>query len=74
MLTGWVNYFCLVDTSHVYQAIDLHTIPRVRKWYGRKPLSRSGVRGTLPSGRLHGEWGLVRLRARSTQIPWAENS
>ncbi|WP_437193285.1 hypothetical protein [Planctomicrobium sp. SH527] len=36
--------------------------------------ARSGVRRELPSGRLHGELALVRLRARKTQIPWAEKS
>lgn len=74
MLTGWANYFCLGDTAHVYQAIDRHTIRRVRIWYGRKHQARSGVRKELPSGRLHGKLGLVRLRARKTQIPWAEKS
>ncbi|WP_437193331.1 group II intron maturase-specific domain-containing protein [Planctomicrobium sp. SH527] len=74
MLTGWANYFCLGDTVHVYQAINRHTIRRVRYWYGRKHQARSGVRKELPSGRLHGELALVRLRARKTQIPWAEKS
>ena len=72
LLTGWANYFILGQVSPAYAAIDRHATRRLRQWLGRKHKVRSGLYVRFPDERLRQEYGLTRLGARTTSLPWAK--
>ena len=72
LLTGWANYFILVQVSPAYAAIDRHATRRLRQWLCRKHQVRSGPYVRFPDERLWKEYGLTRLGTRTTSLPWAK--
>ena len=72
LLTGWANYFVLGQVSPAYAAIDRHATRRLRQWLCRKHKVRSGQYVRFPDERLWQEYGLTRLAARTTSLPWAK--
>ena len=72
LLTGWANYFILGQVSPAYVAIDRHVTCRLRRWLCRKHKVRPGNYVRFPDKRLWHEYGLTRLRGRTTSLPWAK--
>lgn len=70
-LTGWANYFCLGPVSNAYHAVEQHTCRRLRQWLCAKHKEQAGGNTRFPSTVLHLQFGLVRLTARTTSLPWA---
>jgi group II intron reverse transcriptase/maturase len=70
-LKGWSNYFRLGPVSNAYRAVDLHTLRRLRHWLCKKHKVRGSGRSRFPPEYLYHELGLVRLRAKTRNFPWA---
>jgi RNA-directed DNA polymerase len=70
-LVGWANYFCLGPVSKAYQAIDAHTVCRLRRWLCWKHKARGAARGRYSYAYLHDTLGLVRLPTLTQRLPWA---
>jgi RNA-directed DNA polymerase len=71
LLLGWSNYFCLGPVSPTYGAIDRHCRQRLRQWLCAKHKVSSRGTSRFPDQYLHDELGLIRLRARTKNFPWA---
>ena len=71
-LDGWANYFCLGPVSKAYQVVDAHTNYRLRQWLCRK--HRVGSKGIkrYPDRHLYEKLRLIRLPARTRNLPWAK--
>ena len=72
LLTGWGNYFYLGQVQPAYNAVDMHTIRRLRQWLCRKHKVRNGKYVRFPDARLYDQYGLVRLTRTTTGFPWAK--
>ncbi len=70
-LVGWANYFCLGPVSQAYRAVDSHTRHRLRQWLRRKHAARRKGKTHFPDEYLYDTLGLVRLAARTRDLPWA---
>jgi group II intron reverse transcriptase/maturase len=70
-LKGWSNYFRLGPVSNAYQAVDLHTLRRLRHWLCKKHKVRGSGRSRFPPEYLYDELGLARHRAKTRNFPWA---
>lgn len=70
-LKGWANYFCLGPVSPAYQLLDTHARQRLRRWLCKKHkvVGKGGKR--YPDQHLD-SLGLVRLSARTRDLPWAK--
>jgi RNA-directed DNA polymerase len=71
-LTGWANYFSLGPVSKPYRAIEQYTKLRLRRWLCMKHKVRNTGWKRYPDGHLHEKLGLVRLCARTRNLPWAK--
>jgi len=71
MMIGWTNYFCLGPVSKAYRAIERHARKRLRQWLCAKHKVRWPARKRFPEAGLHEVMGLVRLTARTRNVPWA---
>src|SRR5512142_2461292 len=71
-LEGWANYFCLGQVHKAYQAVDRHTCHRLRQWLRAKHQSRTLGYSRYPNESLHEVLGLVRLKDRTRDFPWAK--
>jgi RNA-directed DNA polymerase len=71
-LEGWANYFCLGPVTKAYQAVDRHTCHRLRQWLRAKHQSRTLGYSRYPNESLHEVLGLVRLKGRTRNFPWAK--
>lgn len=70
-LTGWANYFCLGSASKSYRAIDRHTALRMRWWLCDKhKVPKATTRFSYDH--LYDKVGLIRLRTRARNLPWAK--
>jgi RNA-directed DNA polymerase len=73
MMTGWANYFCLGPVSKAYRAVEQHARERLRRWLCAKHKVRGRGTGRFPDAHLHDGLGLVRLTARTRNLPWAKS-
>jgi len=71
MMIGWTNYFCLGPASKAYRAIERHARKRLRQWLCAKHKVRWPARKRFPEAGLHEVMGLVRLTARTRNVPRA---
>lgn len=72
LLLGWGNYFCLGPVSKAYEAIDAHTRYRLRQWLcGKHKIGNQGT-SRYPDEYLYEQLALVRLSARTRNLPWAK--
>ena len=71
MMIGWTNYFCLGPVSKAYRAIERHARKRLRQWLCAKHKVRWPARKRFPEAGLHEVMGLVRLTARTRNVPRA---
>ena len=71
MLTGWGNYFYLGQVLPAYNAVDMHTMKRLRQWLCRKHKVKTGKFVHFPDARLYDEYGLIRLTLSTKRFPWA---
>src|SRR5215831_9827704 len=71
MMVGWANYFCLGPVSKAYRAIERHARKRLRQWLCAKHKVRWPARKRFPEAGLHEVMGLVRLTARTRNVPRA---
>lgn len=71
-LEGWANSFCLGQVSKAYQAVDRHTCHRLRQWLRSKYQSPTLGYSRYSNESLHGRLGLVRLKGRKRDFPWAK--
>jgi RNA-directed DNA polymerase len=70
-LLGWSNYFCCGSVSKAYQAVDRHTVRRLRQWLCIKhKVQRRGTQ-QFSEDVLYLKFGLVRLKSRTASFPWA---
>jgi group II intron reverse transcriptase/maturase len=71
-LTGWANYFRLGQVSKAYRSVDTHTRHRLRQWLQRKHKTRTRRYTRFSDEYLYDTLGLVRLPARTRNLPWAK--
>ncbi|HMB05306.1 MAG TPA: group II intron maturase-specific domain-containing protein [Isosphaeraceae bacterium] len=71
-LEGWANYFRLGQVTKAYQAVDRHACHRLRQWLRSKYQSRTMGYSRCPNESLHERLGLVRLKGRTRDFPWAK--
>jgi len=71
-LTGWANYFCLGPVSKAYRAVEEHARCRLRQWLRRKHQLQTRCTSRYSDDYLHDVLGLVRLRERTRDFPWAK--
>jgi group II intron reverse transcriptase/maturase len=71
LLVGWANYFCLGPVSTAYEAVDAHARFRLRQWLRRKHKIQGRGYTRFPDEHLYRDLGLVRLRVRTRNFPWA---
>ena len=72
VIEGWANYFQLGQVSPAYNAVDKHTIRRLRQWLCRKHKVRTGKYVRFSDARLWKDLGLTRLVPRTARFPWAK--
>ena len=72
MLVGWSNYFCRGSVNKAYRRINNHARQRVRQWLRRKHKLRGWSYTRFSDEYLHDELGLVQLRLRDRNVPWAK--
>jgi hypothetical protein len=71
LLLGWSNYFCLGPVSKAYRSVDRHASRRLRQWLRAKHKVQGEGTARFPDEYLHQELGLIRLRERTRNFPWA---
>ena len=71
LMVGWANYFNLGPVSTAYAAVDRQARRRLRQWLRRKHKLQSRGNSRFSDKYLHGELGLVQLRARRRGFPCA---
>ncbi len=72
LMVGWANYFCLGPVGKAYAGVDSHARHRLRQWLRRKHKMQSGEYARFSDTYLHQSLGLVRLRERPRNFPWAK--
>jgi RNA-directed DNA polymerase len=70
-MVGWANYFRLGPVSKAYRAVDTHARYRLRQWLRRKHKAPTAHKTLYSDEYLYEQLGLVRLEARSRNLPWA---
>jgi RNA-directed DNA polymerase len=72
-LQGWANFFSYGTIAHSYEVVDHYTRLRLRKFLCRRHKVPGHGTRRFPDGRLHAEFGLVRLtdvlRQRRSNAP-----
>jgi hypothetical protein len=71
-MIGWSNYFCLGPVSKAYRAVDAHARRRLRRWLRNKHGLAGQGTSRYPAEHLYDVLGLVRLSARTRNLPWAK--
>ncbi len=71
VMVGWANYFSQGPVGKPYRTVTGHARRRLRQWLRDKhKLQGQGI-SRYPDDYLHDELGLVRLRLRERNVPWA---
>ena len=73
VLSGWSNYFKCGQVSPAYQAVDMHTIKRLRQWFCRKYKVQTGKYVHFSDAYLWETYGLHRLVVTTKDLPWAKS-
>mgnify|MGYP000440651257 FL=1 len=71
LLVGWANYFCLGPVSKAYAAVDRHVSRRLRRWLCGKHKVQGQGTSRFPNDYLYQKLGLVQLKGRTRNFPWA---
>jgi RNA-directed DNA polymerase len=71
-LAGWANYFQLGTVGKAYNAVDRHTMYRLRKWLRWKHKVTSRAWARYPDTYLYQTLGLIRLPLLPRTFPWAQ--
>jgi RNA-directed DNA polymerase len=71
LLVGWANYFCLGPVSKAYAAVDRHVSRRLRRWLCGKHKVQGKGTSRFPNDYLYQKLGLVQLKGRTRNFPWA---
>ena len=70
-MVGWANYFCQGPVGKPYRIVTRHARRRLRQWLRDKhKLPGRGI-SRFPDDYLHRELGLIELRLRDRNAPWA---
>ena len=71
IMVGWANYFCHGPVSKPYRIVTEHARRRLRQWLCKKHKVPGRGISRYPDEYLHDELGLVKLRLRDRNVPWA---
>ncbi len=71
VMVGWANYFCQGPVSRPYRIVTGHARRRLRQWLRIKHKLQGRGIARFPDEYLHKELGLVELRLRDRNVPWA---
>ena len=72
IMVGWANYFCQGPVSKPYRIVTRHACKRLRRWLCRKHKVQPEQAITrYPDNLLYRELGLIQLRLRDRNVPWA---
>ena len=72
LMLGWANYFCLGPVTTTYKAVDRQACRRLRQWLCRKHKLQGRGTSRFPDKYLYEKLGLVQLRYRTRNLPWAK--
>ncbi len=71
VMVGWANYFCHGPVGRPYRIVTGHARHRLRQWLRNKHKLQGRGIARYPDEYLHHKLGLIELRLRDRNVPWA---
>ena len=71
IMVGWANNFCHGPIGKPYRIVTGHARRRLRQWLRNKHKLQGRGIARYPDEYLHNKLGLIALRLRDRNVPWA---